>query len=320
MKFFIGFLLVLCCFYSCSKQNNQNIDVSKVDVNFKVNRFDIDFYTTEAKDLQQLKNKYAVFFPKEITDSIAIAKINSKDEQELFAETQKVYKDFEPIKKQLTSLFKHVKYYNPKFKSPKVVTMLTNIDYESRVVYADSLLILSLDVFLGKNHPFYNDYPNYIKENNTKEHLIVDVANTIIAQQVLPKPNDRTFLQKMIAEGVKLYVLDAYLPTVANHLKFGANPDKYNWLLANEEQIWSYFIEKELLFSTDTKLNSRFLETAPFSKFYSEQDKLSPGKVGVWVGWQIVRSYMKHNNVSLQELLKMNTTDLYSKSKYKPRK
>jgi hypothetical protein len=75
-----------------------------------------------------------------------------------------------------------------------------------------------------------------------------------------------------------------------------------------------------LLFSTDIQLNKRFLDTAPFSKFYMEQDNLSPGSVGVWVGWQIVRSYMKHNDVSLQKLLTINELDLFKKSKYKPRK
>ncbi|MFT5958857.1 MAG: hypothetical protein ACI8VJ_000607, partial [Polaribacter sp.] len=77
---------------------------------------------------------------------------------------------------------------------------------------------------------------------------------------------------------------------------------------------------EKLLFSTDTNLNKRFLEIAPFSKFYREQDNLSPGQVGVWVGWQIVTSYMKHNDVSLQELLQINELDLFKESKYKPRK
>ena len=35
-----------------------------------------------------------------------------KDEQELFTETQKVYKDFSKTEEELESLFKHVRYYN----------------------------------------------------------------------------------------------------------------------------------------------------------------------------------------------------------------
>ena len=100
------------------------------------------------------------------------------------------------------------------------MTVLTNIDYESRVIYADTLLFISLDVYLGENHKFYGDYPKYIKQNNTKQHLIVDVANTIIDKQISPTVN-RTFLGKMLHEGKKLYILDLYLPTVSDREKNG---------------------------------------------------------------------------------------------------
>ena len=79
-------------------------------------------------------------------------------------------------------------------------------------------------------------------------------------------------------------------------------------------------VKKKILFSTETKLNKRFIENAPFSKFYLEADKASPGRIGVWVGWQIVRSYMEHNDVSLQELINIKPEDLFKKSKYKPKK
>ncbi|TMM29634.1 gliding motility lipoprotein GldB [Polaribacter aestuariivivens] len=320
MRFYQFVLLVFLGIMSCKKDGLQNVDVSNVDVQFSVERFDVDFYTSNKENLLEIKQKYPYFFPQQITDSISLAKINSKDEQELFAETQKIYKNITPLKEQLTSLFKHVKYHNPKFNSPKVITMLTNIDYDSRVLYADSLLIVSLDVYLGKNHKFYADYPKYIKENNTKNHIVVDAANAIIAKQIIPS-NNRSFISKMIEEGKKMYLLDMYLPSISDKEKIGFEANKYDWVLNNEEQIWAYFIEKELLFSTDTNLNQRFLDVAPFSKFYMEHDNLSPGRVGVYIGWQIVRSYMNYNNdVSLQELLNKNATDLFKESKYKPRK
>ena len=236
-----------------------------------------------------------------------------------FAESKKIYQDFSKEEEQLTSLFKHVKYYIPKFKEPNVVTILSNIDYESRVIYADSLLLISLDVYLGKNHPFYGDYPAYIKENNTQEHIIVDVANAIIEKQLYSNTN-RNFISKIIFEGKKMYLLDAYLPEISERQKIGYSEDKLNWAKANEEEVWIYFIDRKILFSTDTKLNQRFIENAPFSKFYMNQDDLSPGRIGVWMGWQIVNSFMKHNDVSLQELLKMEEEEIFKKSKYKPKK
>ena len=319
MRFpFVG-LIVLCCLFSCSNKKKNEIDISKINVNFSVKRYDVDFYNATKETLPKVKNKYPYLFPIEFTDSLALARINDEDEQELFVETQKIYKDFSSKETQLKSLFKHVKYYNPKFKSPDIITMLSNIDYKSRVIYADSLMLISLDVYLGKNHLFYTDYPKYIKENNTKQHVVVDVANAIIEKQIYPS-NKRRFIDKMIYEGKKMYLLDLYLPNVSNQEKIGYSKDKLDWAAYNEEQTWMYFIDRKLLFSTDTKLNQRFLDDAPFSKFYMEQDNLSPGKIGVWLGWQIVKSYMEHNDVSLQELLKLDEDIIFQKSKYKPKK
>jgi gliding motility-associated lipoprotein GldB len=311
--------MVLCLFFSCSDKNLKQIDVSKINVDFKVKRYDVDFYTSTPESLPKLKQNYPYLFPQQFTDSLVFSKINNNEEQELYTETQKVYKDFSSEENELIALFKHVKYYNSDFNEPNIVTMLSNIDYDSRVIYADSLMLISLDVYLGEKHAFYSDYPNYIKENNTKNHIVVDVANAIIDKQVYPS-NKRDFVAKMVHEGKKMYLLDKYLPSISDREKIGYSQDKINWATANEEQIWMYFIDNKLLFSTDTKLNQRFLENAPFSKFYMEQDNLSPGRIGVWVGWQIVRSYMKHNDVSLQELLKIDESDLFNKSKYKPKK
>ena len=84
--------------------------------------------------------------------------------------------------------------------------------------------------------------------------------------------------------------------------------------------MWRYFIEKKLLYDTDQKLIPRFINPAPFSKFYLEIDNESPGRVGSWIGWQIVRSFMENNEVSLEQLLQMDAKEIFERSKYKPKK
>lgn len=305
---------------SCKKESisKLNVDVSTIEALFTIDRFDIDFYTTKPSELSKTKEKYPILFPVQ-PDSVWINKINDKDELELFAEVQKVFSDISEEKKQLTTLFKHVKYYNPNFIPPKVITMLTNIDYDNRIVYADNLLLISLDAYLGEQHEFYNDYPKYVKQNNTKKHIIVDVAKSIISKQISPS-NLRTFRDKMIAKGKKMYLLDAYLPTVSDEIKIGYTTEKLNWAISNEAEIWKYFIGKELLYDTSKELEKRFLNIAPFSKFYLEHDNQSPGRVGEWIGWQIVRSYMQNNDVSLYQLLKTEEEEIFNKSGYKPKK
>ncbi len=319
MRNYFLFFLLLIFLTSCEKEVKNNIDTSTIEVDFMINRFEEDFYSHEGKNLGELKNKYPLLFSENTPDSIWIAKTKDKDEQELYLETQKLYSSFSEIKLELTDLFKYVTYYKPGFKSPDIITILSNIDYEYRVVYTDLLLFISLDVYLGKDHPFYNDYPSYIKENNTDERIVVDVATKIIESNIRPSDN-RTFLAKMIYEGIKLYLLDLYLPLKPDAIKIGYSIEKFDWIQANEEQVWKYFIGKKLLYSTDTKLNQRFLDDAPFSKFYLSEDRKSPGRIGHRIGWQIVRSFMNNNDVSLQELLSIDEEIIFKKSKYKPRK
>ena len=317
-------ILALCVLVlgvlSCKKEDNSKlkVDISKVNIAVTIDRFDVDFYKTTAADLDKTKTKYPFLFPTQ-PDSVWLNKINDKDEKELYEETQKVFPNITDLTTELNSFFKYLKHYNPKSRTPRVITMLTNIDYENRIVFADSLLLISLDAYLGKKHPFYNDYPAYIKQNNEKEHIIVDVAKTIINTHKFSK-KPRTFVDKMIYKGKKMYVLDAYLPTVPDALKIGYSAVKIAWAESNEAQIWKYFIEKNMLYSTHKELDVRFLDIAPFSKFYMEEDSQSPGRIGEFIGWQIVRSYMQKNDVSLQELLQKNEEEIFRKSNYKPNK
>lgn len=320
MRKILALCVLVSVLVSCKNESESalKVDVSNIQSDIKIDRFDVDFYTTSIDGLEEVKKKYQVLFPAQ-PDSVWINKINNKDERELFDETQKIYKDVSGLTSEINSLFKYVKYYNPKFKSPRVVTMLTNIDYDNRIVYADSLLLISLDAYLGKKHEFYYDYPAYVKQNNEKEHIVVDVAKAIINKQIRPsKP--RNFIDKMIFKGKKMYLLDAYLPAVLDKEKIGFSEVKFNWAKDNEEQIWKYFIEKDYLYSTNKELDKRFLDIAPFSKFYLDGDNQSPGRIGEWIGWQIVRSYMQKNDVSLHELLRTSEEQIFKKSRYKPKK
>lgn len=317
MKKSLLMIVILILLFSCKKENKLKVDVSNIESEVEVKRFEQVFYTAKPTDLPKIKKEFRMLFPHDI-DSIWVKKMKDQDEQELFAETQKVYSDLNEVKLQLNKLFKHIKYYYPSFKAPKIITLNSNVTFDQKVVYVDSLLFISLDVFLGKDSFIYKDYPEYLKQNFTKNQLIVSAARELI-RPIIFKNSDRTFLSKIIQEGKKLYALDAFLPYFNDMDKIGYSQNKMDWIIVNENMIWSYFIEKELLYSTDNSLNKRFLIEAPFSKFYLDIDNESPGRVGAWLGWQIVRSFMKYNkDVSLTELMKKDNELVFKKSRYKP--
>ena len=145
-----------------------------------------------------------------------------------------------------------------------------------------------------------------------------DIAEQFAINQV-PKIEFYTFLDKIIYYGKILYYKDFTLDT-EDRLKIGYSKDKMKWATENEYFVWTYFVEKNILFSPDNNLINRFINDAPFSRFYLEIDNESSEKIGKYIGWQIVKSYMNNNYVSLTELLKTSPSNIYNKSKYKPNK
>jgi len=318
MKYNILLLLVILL-ASCSKKESEAIDVSDIDVQTEIQRFEQKFYTIAPEELDDLKSDFPYLFPEPNPDSIWINKMQNKDEQDLFAESQKLYADFSEESQQIESLFKHIKYYYPKFKEPKVITILTNVDYENNVILADSLLFISLDIFLGKDNEVYKEFPKYIKQNYTKEHLIVAVAERF-AEEIVPPLSNNSFVSRIIQEGKKLALIQAFLPNIQAEEIIGYTNEQLLWANKSEVDIWKYFIENDILYNSDPELSSRFIDEAPFSKFFLENDRDSPGKIGSWFGWQIVQSYLQKNDISIKEAVLVKNEELFTNSKYKPKK
>jgi gliding motility-associated lipoprotein GldB len=318
MKYNILLLLVILI-AACSKKENEAVDVSDIDVQTEIQRFEQKFYTTAPEKLHDLKSNFPYLFPEPNPDSIWINKMQNKDEQDLFAESQKLYANFSEESQQIESLFKHIKYYYPKFKEPKVITILTNVDYENNVILADSLLFISLDLFLGKDNEVYKEFPKYIKQNYTKKHLIVAVAERF-AEEIIPPLSNNSFVSRIIQEGKKLALMQAFLPNIQAEEIIGYTNDQLLWANKSEVDIWKYFIENDILYNSDPELASRFIDEAPFSKFFLENDRDSPGKIGSWFGWQIVQSYLRKNDISIKEAVLVKNEELFTKSKYKPKK
>jgi hypothetical protein len=319
MSSFRWILLVFVLLVACEKEVSVSRQIAKIRVDVDIDRFEEKFYKTDTADFEFIKKEYPFMFPESIHDSIWLQKIESEQEQFLFEESQRVHGDLSVFKFQLNGLFQHVKYYDSNFKVPKIITLISDLDFDYPVIDADSLLFVSLDMYLGAKSEVYQYFPKYIAQNYSSERMIIDVANELFKRYYL-KLNSRTFIHRMINEAKFLVALDVYLPLESDQNKIGFTQEKLDWAKRNELDVWKYFREHELLYSNDASLNSRFIDIAPFSKFYRQSDKDSPGRIGKWIGWQIVRSYMKNNDVTLQQLMKMDPEEIFRKSKYKPRK
>lgn len=312
-------LLFLSALMSCENKPEKIVDTSKIEVSVEVDRFEQKYYKADAESLSKLKNEYPFLFPTQTPDSVWLEKIQDPDELYLLAKVDSVFPNFEEETMELEQLFKNIKYYYPNFEAPKVLSLITKVDYESKVIYADTLLLFAIDMYLGGDDDVYNDFPKYLSQNFNKERLTVDFAEAI-AGSIFRKQNKRQFLDIIVQEGKLLYLLELFNAWKEDHLIIGYSAEEISWANANEEEIWKYFIENKLLYNNDPDLRNRFVNSAPFSKFYLDIDKESPGKIGSWIGWQIVRSYMQNNNVPLHELLSKSEAEIFENSKYKPKR
>ncbi len=312
-------MFVFCpLFFSCDKKSAVEKTVEKIPMEIKVERFDSVFFESKPKDLQAIKKQYPFFFPIGVPDSVWINKIQHPLWRELYKEVQKKYSNIQPVHSELVALLKHIKHYFPKTRTPKLITVIAEMDYTNKAIYADSLVIVSLELYLGKNHKFY-EFPKYIKQNFEQRQIMPDVVSSF-ATSKLGINKDKTLLGQMVYYGKQLYLKDVLLPNYTDAEKIGYTPEEITWCQENQMYIWRYFLENNLLYNDDSKLSSRFIDPAPFSKFYLEIDNESPGQVGAWMGWQIVRSFAENNAVPLTDLLKMSAKELFEKSKYKPKK
>jgi gliding motility-associated lipoprotein GldB len=319
MKFFLLPIVFCLLFCSCDQKNKVEKAIEETSVDeIKVERFDKQFFETSPKDLSNLKKKYPYFFSPQINDTVWINKMTAPIWREVYAEVEKKYASTDGIQNEVEALVQHMKYYFPKTKTPKVITLISDMDYTNKAIYADSLVIISLELYLGKDHKFYT-FPKYIKQNFEERQMMPDVVKSFSLGKIAP-PMEKNLLSQMIYFGKELYLKDLLLPEYSDAEKMGYTPEQIVWCQENESYIWRYFIEKEMLFSDEQKLTSRFIDPAPFSKFYLEIDNDSPGQIGSWIGWQIVRSYMANNDVTVDQLLKTDAKEIFEKSKYKPKK
>ena len=320
MKRYVIFLVLLFFFLSCGTKNKAEKAVEAIPVTFQLIRFDKIFFETAPQDLPKLKKEFPFFFPEGNNDSVWLEKMQNPLWRELYTEVQKKFSDFDLYKVEIADVLKRIKYHFPKVQTPKkVYTVISEMDYTNKVIYADSLMIISLEMYLGKEHKFY-EFPNYIKQNFEPKQLMPDVVESFARREVMLS-RDKSFLAAMIYAGKGLYLKDVLLDEeYTDEDKIGYTDDQLKWCQENENYIWRYFIEGQLLYDDDQKLIPRFVSPAPFSKFYLEIDNESPGEVGAWIGWQIVRSYMKNNEVSLPQLMKTSEKEIFEKSNYKPKK
>ena len=307
------FISIVCIsFLSCISNTTQKFDS---DFDIQIDRFEKKFFEISEDSILNLINEYPFLFSNEFDVSSWIEIKKDSTRNYIYNKTVNIFEDTSLLEKDFKKIFSRAKGYFPNFDIPKIITLNNGVDYKYNLIDSDSIILLSLDCYLD-DELLYGNIPKHISDQMNPDFISNDI-NELISSRFIEFPTDRKFISKIIYHGKLLFLMNKLSDNNASEL-LGYDKIKSSWINENEKEVWKYFIENDLLFSTKSSLDYRFLANAPFSKFGLSIDYQSPPMVGRWLGFQIVESFSKKSTKNLIEILAYDNYELYLESNYKP--
>ncbi|WP_271711462.1 gliding motility lipoprotein GldB [Marinigracilibium pacificum] len=234
----------------------------------------------------------------------------------LQSETKKVFNEekISKLETELESLFKHIKYYYPEYKIPKIQTVTTGILRDLYVT--DSVIVIGLDYFLGKEGKYHPQQPQYILEHYTPEYIVPKIALLISNKFNEVNLNDKSLLADMIFYGKSYAFVNAVIPCLDDNKIIWYTEQELEAANNNADVIYSYFVSNELFYDTSPMSKRKYVFERPKTPEIGDN---CPGRIGSWLGWQIVNKFKDRSNISLQELMAISEPEtIFQKAAYKP--
>lgn len=238
----------------------------------------------------------------------------------LYRDTQKQYPNLNDLQSQLTAAFKVYLTHFPDDSVPNFITMISGIDIQKPNVWGyDNTVFINLDMYLGADYKNYSaaQIPKFISARFDRKYIATDCFTKVMAYKHLPDKTLVSSLDNMLYEGKKLFFTQIMFPNTPEMDILGYSPEKYEWAQKYEGQVWQYLMEKNMIYSKDEDVIRQLVDETPFTRVFGNQ---SPGRLGAYIGLQIIKSYVKqHPETSLRDLmLRTDSQKILSESYYKP--
>lgn len=314
------------------KVKKSELTTIRKDINIHINRYTTDLYALDTANLADGVKALSETYPEYLIqkgvweDPMMMqslkAYLTDPLMRDIYENALKIFPNLDEQEAELADAMTYYKHYFPEAEIPDFYALVPGLDFEMPSVFAyDNDIFIYLDQYLGADNKKYQQIalPIYIREHCDKKYLAIDCFKKALVYKHLPEKTLVTLLDNMIYEGKKLYFTELMFPNRTEQDIIGYNSEKYNWAVQYQPEIWNYLIEKQLLFSKDTDSKRKFIEEAPFTKPFSN---VSPGRLGIFIGWKIVQRYMESNpEITIAELMQnTDSQDILNKSNYKPLK
>lgn len=331
----IAFFSTLFC-VACSDKKHIP-DVSNIKVDVSVKHFEKDFFAVDTNNIEasltKLQPQYGTFLndylynilslppiPDSVTKNV---KLFIRDYKPVNDSVEKAFASFTDEDDEIKRGLQFVKYYFPDYPLPKqIITFVGPFEGYSNVLTASGIAV-GLQLYLGKNFSAYQTdffrqvYPDYQSRRFGKEYIAANSMTNIINDIYPPKSGSQALIEQMIEEGKRAYLLDVFLPETEDTIKTGYTDAQLEGCYKNEASIWNFFIENNLLYNNDPSTMRDYTNDAPRTETLGPQ---SPGNIGLFIGWQIVKKWMsEHPETKLPQLLHTDAKQIFAEAKYKPR-
>ena len=259
----------------------------------------------QTKDTAYLCEMYAQF----LTDTVMGFAQTNTTAQELFA-------NLDSLQEALNTGFSRLHFLYPEWEIPTLYLFVSG--FNSSVMYYENIMGVGVDMYLGSDYPYYNQVVyDYQKQTMRKACVAGDVLSMYLAYHISYNSKYNRLLEQMIFRGKQLFLLAQLLPNEPVWEVIGYSKEQWDWCEQYEQAIWNRIMQKRDLFKTESNVLSSYMNDGPFT---AEVTQDSPGRLGLWVGWRIVDSYMRNNkDVTLCELMNENDAQkILEQSYYKP--
>lgn len=330
MYYRLFLLATIVLLFSCNKKKGCDIpdEIVRIPVTVEIERLEKPFFEADTRqEMATFLESNPMFTERFIqrrnypNDSALINALHSlvtnPELQKLAQEADEAFGDMAAERQQLETAFKHIKYYYPEFKEPQVKTFVSGLNQDFLV--SDSLLVFGIDFFIGKDASYRPDTYDYILKRYERPNMVP--AAMLLLSNRFNKTSflERSLLAEMVNTGKAYYFVKSVMPCAPDSAIIGYSGQQLADVHHNEGRIWAHFIEKGLLYEKSPFVVNKYIGERPNTP---EIDQTSPGRLGTWAGWQIVRRYMERNpKVTLQELMADDDFQkIFNESKYKPEK
>lgn len=327
MKNTVKILTGLSIFLFSCTPSLLEVDTSTSQVDLQFKHYEQALFTTTPQEIPAQLEKWAQEFPpfvngdyKNPANHYALKDyISNELNQKLWKDWSEKIGDYTQIENELTNAFSHYKYYYPEDSVPPIYTYISGINYEEPIILSQDGILIGIDLFYGADYLPYKELqiPGYLSKNNRKEYITPTVIRKFAMHKFKNYINGSDMLESMIGLGKIEYFVEAMMPQMNDSMRLQFTSEQMNWCYTHEGAFWKHLTMKDLLFSKDLHVYKKYLQHGPF---VSSLERDSPGRAGIYIGYQIVKNYMeKNSDVSLNELMvESDLKAIFSAAKYKP--